>query len=68
LKKGADAFVKIVPTDTYTGAYSNNCVKVEIGIMSIDSQTEEEVFDLEYTVIVPIHLSLNVYGLASLNS
>lgn len=68
LKKGADAFVKIVPTDTYTGAYNNNCVKVEIGTTSIDSQTEEEVFDLEYTVIVPIHLSLNVYGLASLNS
>lgn len=68
LKKGADAFVKIIPTDTYSGAYCNNCVKIEIGTENTDSVTKEKVFNLEYTVIVPIHLSLNVYGLASLNS
>lgn len=64
LTKGADAFIKVIPVDAYSGAYSNNCIKIEIGTIN----SELETFDLEYTVIVPIHLSLNVYGLASLNS
>ena len=54
---GAEAFVKVIPEDIYSGAYNNNCIRVMIYNNN----------QLEYTVIVPIHLSLNAYGLASLN-
>lgn len=54
---GAEAFVKVIPEDIYSGAYNNNCIRVMVYNNN----------QLEYTVIVPIHLSLNAYGLASLN-
>lgn len=57
LTLGAEAFVKVIPEDIYSGAYNNNCIRVMIYNNN----------QLEYTVIVPIHLSLNAYGLASLN-
>ena len=57
LTLGAEAFVKVIPEDVYSGAYNNNCIKVMIYKNN----------QLEYTIIVPIHLSLNAYGLASLN-
>ena len=57
LTLGAEAFVKVIPEDIYSGAYNNNCIRIMIYNNN----------QLEYTVIVPIHLSLNAYGLASLN-
>ena len=28
LIKGADAFIKVIPTDVYSGVYNNNCINI----------------------------------------
>ena len=51
--------VYILPNDEYLGSYSNNRVEAKV----YKSNGE-----LLATVIVPIHMSLNTFGLASLNA
>lgn len=57
--------IYVVPADVYDGAYSNNIVKVKI---YKDEATYKNKGIHEAEVSVPIHLSLNTFGLASLNA
>ena len=57
--------VYVVPFDIYDGAYSNNVVKVKI---YKDETTYNNNGIHEVEITVPIHLSLNIFGLASLNA
>lgn len=52
----------IVPAETYNGIYCNN--RVEAKIIEIVNDGTEKVLA---TVVIPIHLSLNAYELASVN-
>ena len=52
----------IVPAETYNGIYCNN--RVEVKIIEIVNDGTEKVLA---TVVIPIHLSLNAYELASVN-
>lgn len=52
----------IVPAETYNGIYCNNRVEAKI-IETVNDGTEKVLA----TVVVPIHLSLNAYELASVN-
>ena len=52
----------IVPAETYNGIYCNNRVKAKI-IEIVNDGTEKVLA----TVVIPIHLSLNAYELASVN-
>ena len=56
--------VYIIPDDTYDGAYCNN--RVRISIYANSSAVSGGNPEME--IIVPIHMSLNTYGLASLNA
>lgn len=53
--------VYILPDDVYDGAYCNNRVHVRI-------YSEEGLANPEVEFYVPIHMSLNMFGLASLNA
>lgn len=57
MKIDFDGFVEVVPDATYTGEYSNNIV---IGKLYVGNS-------LVATAYVPIYMSLNRYGLSSLN-
>ena len=50
-------FIYVIPQDIYSGEYSNNIIKADIYNEKI----------LEYSIYIPIYLSLNTYGLAALN-
>ena len=52
----------IVPAETYNGIYCNNRVEAKI-IETVNDGTEK----ILATVVIPIHLSLNAYELASVN-
>lgn len=52
-------FVQVEPADVYSGEYTNNCIKAEV--LNEDNE-------LQCTVYIPVHMSLNTYGLASLNA
>lgn len=52
--------VYILPNDSYSGLYTNNLVHVRIWNKAQTTVTTE--------VLIPLNLSLNTYGLASLNS
>lgn len=52
----------IVPAETYNGIYCNN--RVEAKIIETENDGTEKVLA---TVVIPIHLSLNAYELASVN-
>ncbi len=52
----------IVPAETYNGIYCNNRVEAKI-IETVNDGTEKVLA----TVVIPIHLSLNAYELASVN-
>lgn len=52
----------IVPAETYNGIYCNN--RVEAKIIEIVNDGTEKVLA---TIVIPIHLSLNAYELASVN-
>lgn len=52
----------IVPAETYNGIYCNN--RVEAKIMETENDGTEKILA---TVVIPIHLSLNAYELASVN-
>lgn len=52
----------IVPAETYNGIYCNN--RVEAKIIEIVNDGTEKILA---TVVIPIHLSLNAYELASVN-
>lgn len=52
----------IVPAETYNGIYCNN--RVEAKIVEIENDGTEKILA---TVVIPIHLSLNAYELASVN-
>lgn len=54
--------VFIVPAETYNGIYCNN--RVEAKITETENDGTEKVLA---TVVIPIHLSLNAYELASVN-
>ena len=56
--KTTSNFIYILPNDEYNGSYTNN--NVEAIIYSGDTEIA--------TVVVPIHMSLNTFGLASLNA
>lgn len=62
---GVAACVYVVPDDIYDGAYCNNIVRVRIysrkDIADADGNPEVDLW-------VPIHMSLNTFGLASLNA
>ena len=51
-------FNSIIPNDSYNGQYVNQHVKIEIYENDIK----------EATILIPIHMLLNVYGLASINA
>lgn len=52
----------IVPAETYNGIYCNN--RIEAKIMETENDGTEKILA---TVVIPIHLSLNAYELASVN-
>lgn len=59
-------FIYIKPKDVYSGAAQNNYVLAEISKISyIDG---EQTLTLVASVIIPLYMSLNLFGLASLNS
>ena len=58
-------FCSIIPNEVYSGEYSNQYVKVKI-YQGLLEQLDDKF--LEHELIVPIHMSLNTYGLASLNA
>lgn len=53
--------IYILPNDTYSGAYSNNIVHGKVYTAGNNSNPLLEFY-------IPIHMSLNTYGLASLNA
>ena len=54
-----NSFVYVIPADVYSGEYTNNCVEAYI---------YDENDEIDCKIIIPIHMSLNTYGLASLNA
>lgn len=65
LAAGEEAAVYVLPDDVYDGAYCNNRVHVKI----YTSQNVEEIGgNPESEFYVPIHMSLNTFGLSSLNA
>jgi len=59
LDKNADpTFCSILPNEIYNGEFTNQYVKASI--------YKDET--LEYEIIIPIHIYLNLYGLGLLNS
>ena len=61
-------FCSIIPNDVYNGEYSNQYVRVLIYETCYDSIKDiPDDANPEYEIIVPFHMSLNLYGLASIN-
>ena len=58
-------FCSIIPNDVYSGEYPNQYVRILIYKCDLEYFSEDA--PLEYEIIVPFHMSLNLYGLASLN-
>lgn len=68
---GKCPYVYIKPKDVYAGAAQNNLVKATIysnAIVYDGSETSRKTTIKIATVYVPIYMSLNLYGLASLNA
>lgn len=59
-------FCSIIPNEVYSGEYPNQYVKVKIYQGLIDKIDNSSI--LEHELIIPFHMSLNTYGLASLNA
>lgn len=59
-------FCSIVPNEVYSGEYPNQYVKIKIYQGLVDKIDNTSV--LEHELIIPFHMSLNTYGLASLNA
>ena len=61
-----DVSAFVVPADVYSGEYSNNVIKAMVyDGENIDFSTTKTP---EVEVVLPVYLSLNTYGLASLNA
>lgn len=59
-------YCSIIPNEVYSGEYSNQYVKVKIYQGLVDNIDDNSI--LEHELIIPFHMSLNTYGLASLNA
>ena len=59
-------FCSILPNEVYSGEYPNQYIKIKIyqGLLNTIDNTSI----LEHELIIPFHMSLNTYGLASLNA
>ena len=57
-------YCSITPNEVYSGEYANQYVKVKI-YQGLTEDFSDEL--LEHELIIPFHMSLNTYGLASLN-
>ena len=58
-------YCSITPNEVYNGEYANQYVKVKIYQGLLDEPNNKF---LEHELIIPFHMSLNTYGLASLNA
>ena len=59
-------YCQIIPNNVYNGEYLNQYVKIQVYKGFVKDDDENKV--LEHKIIVPFHMSLNTYGLASLNA
>lgn len=59
-------YCSVVPNPVYNGEYPNQYIKISIYQGLVDDVDDNAI--LEHELIVPFHMSLNTYGLASLNA
>lgn len=57
------AMVYVLPNDSYNGAATNN--RIEAKVYTLNSDNERELYA---TVYAPINITLNTFGLASVNA
>lgn len=61
-------FIYIKPKDVYAGAAQNNHVRAAVSKRFWNEENEDWDYVLIANVIIPVYMSLNLYGLASLNA